>query len=608
MKTDRNMSNLEIARLLRAVAAGYQVKHERAPNSRFRIIAYQRAADAIEHLTSEAKNLWEEGNLDEVAGIGKTIAEHLDELFKIGKVKHFEELLDGLPPAMFELMQVPGVGAKRAYKLSKELGITKAHGAIKKLAAAAKHGQIRDLEGMGEQSELQILQTVSQVKNKSTRFLLPFAQTVADDVIAYMKKNPNVEKIDPLGSLRRQVATVGDVDISVASDHPREVIAHFVAYPKKTKLIEAGPHSAAILVPGGLHVDLMVQPPEAYGALFQHFTGSKEHNVALRTLMVKKGLSLSEYGIKRIDDSHSLRRPLKKNDKTELFDDEVKFYRRLGMEWVPPELREDRGEIQAALTHKLPHLVELKDIKGDMHLHSSFLQETSHDAGRDSIEKMVEVARALNYEYVAFTEHNPKQDASESKILDELKGKREKVDQLNTSREGGCETRVIKVFNSLEIDIRPNGELALPEKAFETLDFAVAAIHSSFRGSRADQTKRILVAIEHPKVKILAHPTGRLLNDREGIDADWEKIFEACLKNKVFLEINSWPARLDLPDQLVHNAVKDGLKLVISTDSHAAEQMELIRFGVSVARRGWAEASDIINTRSFEEVQKLLVA
>jgi len=582
---------------LRAVAAGYQIKHEKAPNSRFRIIAYQRAADAVEHLTSEAKNLWEEGNLDEVVGIGKTIADHLDELFKTGKVKHFEELLDGLPPAMFELMRVPGIGAKRAYKLSKELGITKAHGAVKKLASAAKHGKIRNLEGMGEQSELQILQTVAQVKSKSTRFLLPFAQSIADDVIAYMKRNPNVEKIDPLGSLRRQVATVGDVDISVASDHPEEVIAHFVAYPKKTKLIEAGPHSAAILVPGGLHVDLMVQPSKAYGALLQHFTGSKDHNVALRTLMLKKGLSLSEYGIQKID-----------KPGTELFDDEVKFYRRLGMDWIPPEIREDRGEIQAAIAHKLPHLVELSDIKGDLHLHSNFLKETSHDSGRDSMEKMVEIAETLGYEYVAFTEHNPKREESESKILDELKRKKEEVDHLNSSRESLHEKRVIKVFNSLEVDIRPSGELALPERAFETLDFAVAAVHSSFRGLRADQTKRILAAIEHPKVKILAHPTGRLLTGREGIDADWEKIFESCLKNKVILEINSWPARLDLPDQLVHDAVKAGLKLAVSTDSHATEQMELMRFGVSVARRGWAEASDIINTLGYTEVRSLLMS
>ncbi len=591
------MSNLEIARLLRAVAAGYQIKHEKTPNSRFRTIAYQRAADAVEHLTSEAKNLWEEGSLDKVAGIGKTITEHLDELFKTGKVKHFEALLDGLPPAMFELMQVPGIGAKRAYKLSQSLGISKAHGAIKKLATAAKHGKIRDIEGMGEQSELQILQTVAQVKNKYTRFLLPFAQFVADEVITYMKKNPHVQRIDTLGSLRRQVATVGDVDISVASDHPEEVIAHFVAYPKKTKLIEAGPHSAAILVPGGLHVDLMVQPPKAYGALLQHFTGSKGHNVALRTLMLKKGLSLSEYGIQKIN-----------KPGTELFDDEVKFYKRLGMDWIPPEIREDRGEIQAAIAHKLPHLVELSDIKGDLHLHSNFLKETSHDSGRDSMGKMVEIAETLGYEYIAFTEHNPKQEESESKILDELKSKREEVDKLNSSRESKNSTRVTKVFNSLEVDIRPGGKLAIPEKAFETLDFAVVSIHSSFRLLRDEQTKRILAAVEHPKVKILAHPTGRMLNDREGIDANWDKIFESCLKHNVFLEINSWHARLDLPDQLVHEAVKLGLKLVISTDSHASDQMEMIKFGVSVARRGWAEASDIINTRSFEEVQKLLVA
>lgn len=603
----KQMTNLELAQLLRSVAAAYELHKPPFKNARFRILAYQKAADSIEHLTSEVCDLWENGQLEEIPGVGVSLQEHLNEIFSTGKSKHFHEMLEELPPAMFELMQVPGIGAKRAYKLSRELGITKAHGAIQKLAQAARKGKIRNLEGMGEQSELQILQTIAQVKNKSTRFLLPFAQTVADEVIEYMKKNPSVKKIDPLGSLRRQVSTIGDVDIAVASDNPKEVIAHFVAYPKKTKLIEAGERTAAILVAGGLHIDLMVQPPEAYGALLQHFTGSKEHNVALRTMMIKRGISISEYGLKRTISRADLRRPLEK------FASEEKFYNALGMDWIPPELREDAGEIQAALQHKLPHLIEAKDLKGDLHLHSSFPPETSHDSGSSSMEEMVEEADRLGYEYIAFTEHNPKQEEVENKVMDVLKAKKERVDHINYSRgssrenpSAGSGQGVKYVFNSLEVDIRPKGQLALPEKAYDLLDFVVAAVHSSFRGTKAEQTSRILAALDHPKVKIFAHPTGRKLNGREGVELDWDKIFDLCLKNQIWLEINSWPERLDLPDGLVREAIKAGVKLAINTDSHAADQMRLIKFGVSVARRGWATKGDIINTLPLNEFEKAL--
>lgn len=601
------MSNPELVKLLRSVAAAYEIKHSKDKNTRFRVIAYERAAEAIEHSTSEIKNLWEDDKLDQIPGIGSAIEEHINELFKTGKIKHFEELFEGLPPAMFEIMQIPGIGPKRAYKLSKELGITKVQGAIQKLIHAAEKGKIRKLEGMGEQSELQILETIREVKEKSKRFPLPYAQAVADEILKYMQKNPHVKKIDTLGSLRRQVSTIGDVDIAVASDEPEEVINHFTNYPKKTKLIEAGQATAAILVAGGIHIDLMIQPSEAYGALLQHFTGSKEHNVALRTYAQKKGLSLSEYGIsKQPDKSALLRGPLKRNDKSELFDSEEKFYKRLGLDWIPPELRENAGEIEAALENKLPYLVEPKNLKGDLHLHSNFPPQTSHDAGAHSPAEMAQEAERLGYEYIALTEHNPKLDQSKIEILDVLKRKKENIEQINTHRGSSREKRLKKVFNSLEIDIRPNGELALPNSAFKLLDFVIVSIHSSFRGTREEQTKRILHALEYPKVKILAHPTGRMLGSREGMEVNWSKVFEACVKKNIWLEINSWPERLDLPDTLVREAIAVGAKLVISTDSHARDQMELIRYGVSVARRGWAQKKDIVNTLEYNDFVKLL--
>lgn len=574
---------MEIAELLRAVAAAFQLKEKPSSNDRFRIIAYQRAADAVEHATSEAKDLWEEGKLGLVAGIGTAIAGHLDELFKTGKVRHFESVTKGLPPAMFELLKVPGVGAKTAYKLTKELGITKAHGAFEKLRKAAERGHIRKIEGFGEQFEKEIADATQEASERTRRLLLPYAAAVAEDVILWLSKNSNVKRADPLGSLRRQASTVGDIDIAVATKNPKDTIEHFTKYPKKTKVLEAGEATASLLLPGGVQVDLMVQPPDAFGALLQHFTGSKHHNVALRTYALKKGLSLSEYGIK-------------KRGKLVKVATEGEFYRALGMDWIPPELREDRGEINAALHHELPNLVELKDIKGDFHMHTDVLTEVSHDTGRGSIQEYVKEAEKLGYEYIGISEHNPKSDLSESKVIEMLKRKNDRAQKAQSGK--------VMVFNGLEIDIKPNGELALPERAFDLLDYVIASIHSSFKGSKDKQTKRVLSALAHPKVKILGHPTARKLNEREGVDFNWDKIFEFCKKHDKWLEINSWPERLDLPDILVHEAVKQGVRLIINTDSHAVEHMTGMRYGVSVARRGWAQKGDIINTLGYNRLRE----
>lgn len=576
---------MEIAELLRAVAAAFQLKERPSSNDKFRIIAYQRAADAIEHATSEAKDLWEEGKLGSVAGIGTAIAGHLDELFKTGKVRHFESVTRGLPPAMFELLKVPGIGAKTAYKLTKELGITKAHGALEKLRKAAERGHIRKIEGFGEQSEKEIADATQEASERTRRLLLPYASSIAEDVVAWLKKSSDVKRADPLGSLRRQASTVGDIDIAVASNEPKGVIEHFVRYPKKTKVLEAGEATASLLLPGGTQVDLMVQPPNAYGALLQHFTGSKHHNIGLRTLALKKGLSLSEYGIKR-------------RGRLTKYATEEEFYKALGMDWIQPELREDRGEFEAALNHKLPELVEIPDIKGDFHIHSNVMTDVSHDTGRDPIGDYIKEAERLEYEYIGFSEHNPKSDLSETKVLEILKRKKDRVQK--------AESRKVKVFNGLEVDIKPDGGLALPERAFDLLDYVIASIHSSFKGSKEKQTKRVLAALAHPKVKVLGHPTGRKLNEREGVDFIWEEIFEFCKKHDKWLEINSWPERLDLPDILVHEAVKRGVKLIINTDSHEVEHMRGMRYGVSVARRGWAQKEDIVNTMEYNEIRKLI--
>lgn len=595
MKTSKKMTNLEIAELLRDVAAAYQLKDD--SKYKFQIIAYQRAADSVEHATSELQDLWEEKKLDEVPGVGTSIQNHLSEIFETGKSKHFDELTKNIPKVVFDLMKIPGIGVKTASKLVDKLKIkTK-----EDLKEAAQENKIANLEGFGEESQSKILKALEEFEKKApSRMLLPYAMEIATEIINYMKQNKNLEKIETLGSLRRQVSTIGDIDFAVAAKNPDEVLKYFTKYPKTQRILEKGQRSAAIVLPGNIRVDLMVCKPNAYGALLQHFTGGKNHNVALREYALKKNLSLSDYGI--------YTKPGDKNSLKEIATEEEFYEKYLKMDWIPPELREDSGEIKAALDHKLPKLVELKDIKGDLHIHSNFDIETSHDLGTSSMMDLVEKAISLGYEYIALSEHNPsKSKHSEKQIVEILKRKREKVEEINYSLKTKYRDRVFKVFNSLEIDILPDGSLPVSKEGLETLDFALVSIHSSFDLPKNKMTQRILKALDNPKVKIFAHPTARKLNERSSIDLDWPKILEECKKRNIWLEINSDPARLDLPDILVHEAVKESIKMVIDTDTHHINSLDNMKWGVSVARRGWCEKKDVANTRGLEEFKKSII-
>jgi len=564
------MTNLEIAELLRDVAASYKLKNEKL--NKFKIVAYERAADAIEHATSELKDLWDDGKLEDVPGVGPSIAQHLDELFRTGKSKHFEEVKKGIPEMAFKLMELPGIGIKTSLKLINE----------------------------SPKSEIdKMLKEVEEMNKKGKRHLLPYAAMIASELIDYLLKNEDVVRVDPLGSLRRKASTVGDIDLAAVTDNGPDVLTYFTKYPKVQKIIEKGEHSSSIIVPGGVQVDLMVQPAVSYGSLLQHFTGSKHHNIALRDYALKKGLSLNEYGISK--------KSLGPNSKKQTFKTENEFYNFLGLEYIEPEMREDAGEIEAALQGKLPKLVEQIDVKSDLQIHSSFDIETSHDLGESSMEQIVKKARELGYEYVALTEHNPSQKGhTPENIVEILKRKHEKVEQINYSISQSPSERVIKLFNSLEIDMKSDGSLPVPRTGLETLDFALVSIHSNFNLERKAQTKRVLSALAHPKVKIFAHPTGRKLNEREGAELDWPEIFDFVLKNNKWIEINCDPMRLDLPDTLVREAVKLGVKLTFGTDAHHIDGMNNMIWGLSVARRGWAKASDIINTRSLKEFEKIL--
>ncbi len=557
------MTNIQIAELLRNVASSYQLKDPL--KYKFQIIAYNRAADSIEHATSELKDIWDEGKLDQVPSIGTSISKHLDEIFKTGKSAHFEVVMKGIPPEAFRLSALPGVGLKTALKM------------------------INDLP---KQKILEKLIEADKLINKVKRHLLPYSETVASEVLEWLLECSDVENVDYLGSLRRKTATVGDIDIAVSTTNPLTVIEKFVKYPKSQKIIERGEHTASILLPSNVQVDLLVMEPESYGTALQHFTGSKFHNIALREQALKNGFSLNEYGLRNTNDN-----------KVKKFKTEKELYNSLGMDYIEPELREDTGEIQASIGHKLPHLVKQEDIKGDLQIHSSFDIETSHDLGINSMEEIIEKAKLLKYEYIAFTEHNPsKKGHSEAQVENILKRKKEYVEHLNYSREK-CG---IKVFNSLEIDMNKDGSLPVSSKGLESIDFALVSIHSSFELTRSEMTKRVLCALSHPKVKIFAHPTARKINEREGVELDWPEIFDFCLKNNKWVEINADPMRLDLPDTLVRDAVKCGVKLTLGTDTHEISMMDNMRYGVYVARRGWCEKKDIINTKSLKEFQEML--
>ncbi|HSX19022.1 MAG TPA: DNA polymerase/3'-5' exonuclease PolX [Candidatus Saccharimonadales bacterium] len=571
------ISNKEIAELFNQVAAAYQAKGE----NRFKVIAYENAATSAEHATSELHDLWEQNKLDAVPGIGASIQKHLDELFKSGKVKHFEALKRDLPPGMFSLLGVGGLGPKSAFKLAKALNVK----SRKELEDAAKAGKIRSLEGFGEKSEKDILTALGEAKaaEKGRRYLMPEAFATCERILKHLRAHKDCERAEPLGSLRRMVSTVGDIDIAVASNNPKGIIDHFQKFKEISRVLGAGPRKSSALLYSGMQVDLMVEKTKAFGALLQHFTGSKNHNIHLREYAIKKGWSVSDFGIKV-------------KGKIKEFKTEEEFYKFLGMDYPAPELREDTGEVEAALEHKLPKVVDIKDIKGDLHLHSSYPIEPSHDLGTGSMKEIVERAKELGYDYVGLSDHSPGVSThTNAQIVKLIEKRTEAIEQLKSSNKN------IKVLNLLEIDILTNGELSVPEEGLKLLDGAIAGIHSSHRQDKKSITKRLLTAIHSPYVQIISHPTGRLLNQRPSYEADWPLIFSECKKTDTILEINAWPNRMDLPDILVREAVKVGVKMIIDSDSHAVSQMDNMKFGVSVARRGWATPADIVNTYPWEK-------
>lgn len=574
-------SNSHIAKMLREVAAAYEIKGE----DYFRIRAYDNAADSVEHATSEIKDLWEAGQIQSVPGIGGSIAGHLDEYFRIGKVKHFEEIKGGLPPGMFEFLGLEGVGAKTAYKLAKELKL-KTLGDLKK---AAESGKIAKLPGFKEKTAKQILRAIEEHKEGEGRMILPIAYTTAEKLIAEIMRMPGVKRADPMGSLRRMVSTVGDIDIGIATDRPKEVVDAFVKLPGAARVLAAGEAKATVLLKTGKQVDIYAFDPRSYGSLIQYFTGSKQHNIHLRKIANGMGYSLSEHGIKKFEKGRIVGKPIPVAT-------EEKFYRMLGMAWIPPEIREDTGEIEAALSGKLPKLVEVDDVKGDTHTH------TTNSDGEETAEEMVRVAIACGLEYYGIADHAPSvKSLGVRGARDVLLRWKKEVEGLRKKYKGK-----ITLFFSGEIDITAAAEVELPSELLALYDYVTASIHSSFNQSREQMTERIINALKNPYVNVIGHPTGRLLGKREAYEVAWDRVFNVAVAEDKFLEINAFPTRLDLPDTLVRQAKEKGVKFVINTDAHHSAHLGNMRFGVAVARRGWCGKSDIINTLDAEGFAKVM--
>jgi len=589
-------SNKSVSELLRNVAIAYQLQEgpDSGKNNRFKIIAYQKAADTVEHLSRELKDIWQEGKLQKVPGIGPGIGSGLSQLFENGTSSHFNEVMKGIPETVFLLIKVPGIGPKKAFRLVAHFGLVNTETVIDDLKNLARSGEIADLEGFGKKSQIDIIEGLNVFERhdrRDERMPLSYAQKIASEVISYMKElGPIVKRIDSLGSLRRRVATIGDIDLAIVAEESdmQSIVDHFLKYPGKRSIEAAGDRKASILATGNIRIDLRLQDAASYGSMLQYFTGSKAHNIKLREYALKKGYSLNEYGMKN----------MKEDQPIQTFETEEDLYAFLGLAYIPPELREGTYEIEKAATNAVPQLILLSDIKGDFHMHSSYDLKPSHDLGLNTFEEMTARAKELQYEYIGFSEHNPKQKGlSEEEIVEIMKVRKDNIDEVMKSSK-------ISYFIGLEVDILPNGTLALPEKAFEYVDYLIVALHSSFKMNMIEMTKRALKALSHPKVKIFGHPTARLLGKREGVEMDWDQIFEYVVKHDQALEINAGPPRLDLPDSLVKEGVEKGVKFFVNTDAHAVRQMDWMINGVNVARRGWLTKKDVVNTWSEGEVRK----
>ncbi len=557
------MKNHEIAALFERIANVLELKGENA----FRINSYRKAARILGDVTEDIEILAREGKLKDIPGIGEGMAEKIMEYIHTGKMSKYDEVMKEISEETITLMQIPGLGPKTVAMLNKKLGIV----SLSDLEKALQEGKLKGLFGMGDKKIQNIMRGIELFKTSQQRIPIGMAYPVVKGIIEVLKHHSQTRDIQSAGSLRRMKETVGDIDILATGTHGEDIVKSFVTMRGVTQILAAGDTKGSVRVEEGVQVDLRVVREDEFGSALQYFTGSKEHNVHLREIAKKKGYKISEYGIfkdnKKIGGSR-----------------EEEIYKVLGMDWIPPELRENKGEIEAAQEGKLPNLIKLSDIKGDLHNHSDWSD------GNSTFEEMAKRAMDMGYRYLVVSDHSQSLHVANGLREEELLEEIEEIDNLNKKLKG------FTLLKATEVDIMADGSIDFPDKLLEKLDVVIASIHSGFKQEKKKITERMIAAIRNPYVNIIAHPTGRLIGKREGYEIDLDKVMEACVETGTALELNCYYDRLDLNDSNCKKAKETGVMIAISTDAHHVDQMWMIELGVGIARRGWLEAKNVINT------------
>lgn len=568
------MKNQEIAKIFNEIAGLLEIKNDNP----FRIRAYRRAALNVEGLTRNVEDLSED-ELLEVPGVGKELAAKIAEYIKTGNIAAHEELKKEIPQIVLDLESVPGLGPKTAMLLHEKLHIK----SIDELAKLAEEHKLAGLRGIKGKTEENILKGIGMLRRGQERSPLGKVLPIAQDLVDQLRLKAPLTRIDIAGSLRRWKDTIKDIDILAMSDNPKEVMRVFVHLPHVKEVIMQGPTKSSVVIKEGLQVDLRVVEKESYGAALAYFTGSKEHNIRLREMAVKRGLTINEYGIFRVKDNKKLGG-----------EKEEDTYKILDLQYVPPEMREDRGEIEAAIEGKLPKLVTVNDIKGDLHVHSKWSD------GSHTFEQLAEVAKEHGYSYFALTDHSQGLGVARGLTVERLAEQKREIDTLNKKLKN------IRILHGAEVDIRSDGTLDFHDDVLQTLDIVVASIHSGFKQTKEQLTSRIVAAMKNPYVSIIAHPTGRLIGERDAYEVDMDEILKTAKETGTAMEINAYPLRLDLSDIYAKKAKELRIPIVISTDAHVTTQFNFMSYGVSIARRSWLEKEDIANTLEVKQLLKKL--
>ncbi len=568
------VTNRDIAAIFNELADLLEIKGENP----FRVRAYRNAARLLDALGESVEEMLERGeDLTKLPGIGEDLAEKIAEIVRTGRLQKLEALKKEIPESLRSMLSIEGLGPKRVKILYEKLHLTDA----RELEKAARAHKIRALEGFGPKTEEAIIKGVRLLKQEGVRHLFAEAEPIANDLVDYLKKAPGLKSVDVAGSFRRKKETVGDLDLLCIAEDPAEVIGYFTKFERIAEVISAGTTRATVVLKNALQIDLRAVKEESYGAALHYFTGSKRHVIAVRKIAIDLGLKINEYGVY-------------KKGRRIAGKEEAEVYKSVKLPLIPPELREERGEIEAAKKGRLPDLIERSDLRGDLHMH------TTYSDGIHTIEEMARKGREMGYAYIAITDHSP--GLAMIKGLDAKKARKqiEEIDALNEKLEP------FRILKGMEVDIFEDGSLDMERDLLRKLDIVTAAIHSKFSLSKKAQTKRLLKAIENPLVHVIAHPTGRLIGKREAIALDLRPVFEAAADAGVAMEINAQPERLDLNDIHIREAKEQGVKFTISTDAHAKDQLDFIRYGINQARRGWIEKGDVLNTLGLEALIEFL--